>query len=226
MTRLIWDATGARLYETGVDRGVIYFPDEDGVYSDGVAWNGLTAVNQTPSGAEPTKLYADNINYVTLTSLEEFAATIEAYTYPVEFARCDGTAMPIPGVSVGQQTRQIFGFSYRTIVGNDIKGNDFGHKIHLVYGCKAAPSEKAYSSVNDSPEAATFSWELSTNPVHVNEVLKPTAIITVDSTTVPPEKFAALEAILYGRDATTEPAAPAVVARLPLPAEVLALLAA
>lgn len=225
MSKLIWDATGERRYETGVSKGVIYFPDETGEYTDGTAWNGLTAVNQAPSGAEPTKLYADNINYVTLTSLEEFAATIEAYTYPEEFGVCDGTASPIPGVAIGQQARQLFGFSYQTIVGNDVKGNDFGHKTHLIYGCKAAPSAKDYASVNDSPEAATFSWELSTNPVYVNELLKPTAIITLDSTILPAAKLQAVETILYGQDATTDPVAPAVVARMPLPAEVLTLLA-
>ena len=218
MAKIAWDAVGTRKYETGTDRGVLYIPDsQTGVYDTGVPWNGLTGVTQQPSGAEPTKLYADNIPYVTLISIEDFAATIEAYTYPDEFAEFDGSAVPIPGVSIGQQKRGTFGFSYRTLVGNDVKGNDFGYKVHLIYGCTAAPTEKAHTSVNDSPEAITLSWALATTPVPVNGSLKPTSIITVDSSVVTTAKMTALETILYGTE-LIEP-------RLPLPAEVLTILA-
>jgi hypothetical protein len=213
--KLAWDATGQRLYETGVDRGVLYIPN-NGIYDNGVAWNGLTTVTESPSGAEATALYADNIKYLNLYSAEEFGATIEAYTYPDEFLQFDGVASPEVGVNVGQQNRGTFGLSYRTLVGNDIEGQSFGYKIHLVYGATASPSEKAYGTVNDSPEAITFSWELTTVPVPVDGTdLKPTSIITIDSTKVDAGALEALEDILYGTD-LVDP-------RLPLPAEVIAL---
>ena len=199
---LVWDQTGERLYETGVDRGVLYVFD-NGAYGAGVAWNGLTNVSEKPSGAEATALYADNIKYLNLISNEEFGATIEAYTYPDEFAQCDGSASIATGVVVGQQKRKTFGFSYRTRVGNDTDGNDFGYKIHLIYGCMAAPTEKGYATVNDSPEAITFSWEITTTPIEVTGY-RPTACITIDSTKVNDSaKMTALEAMLYG---TTESA--------------------
>lgn len=215
MAVLTWDGTGERLYETGVDRGVLYIPT-NGVYDTGYAWNGLTAVTESPSGAEATPLYADNIKYLNLVSAEEFGATIEAYTYPDAFALVDGTARPSAGVSVGQQTRKTFGFSYRTRVGNDVDGADYGYKLHLVYGALAAPSEKAFATINDSPEAITFSWEVTTTPVPVTG-LKPTAIITIDSTKVSAANLQALEDALYGTAGTN--------ARLPLPDEVLAIFA-
>lgn len=196
-----WDQTGERLYETGNDRGVLYPVDENGAYTSGVAWNGLTAVNETPSGAESNPLYADNIKYVDLRSAEEFGATIEAYTYPDEFAECDGSAALKTGVYIGQQERKKFGFSYRTKLGNDVKGDNYGYKLHLVYGCTASPSEKGYQTVNDSPEAITFSWELTTTPVTVSG-FKPTSIITVDSTKVPEAFLTALENTLYGTAGT------------------------
>jgi len=214
MPALTWDDIGERFYETGVDHGVLYIPDASGVYSDGVAWNGLVTVTESPSGAEPNAQYADNIKYLNLFSAEEFAATIEAFTYPDEFAQFDGLAEPATGVLVGQQSRGSFGLSYRTKVGNDLEGDDYGYKLHLLYGCKASPSEKAYTTINDSPEAITFSWEISTTPVAVTG-LKPTSVITIDSTVVDPTELAALEAILYGAVAT-EPS-------LPLPDEVIAL---
>lgn len=213
---LVWDKTGERYYETGVKQGVLFIPT-DGVYSKGVAWNGLISVTESPSGAESTPLYADDIKYLNLLSAEEFGATIEAYTYPDEFAACDGSAELTKGVMIGQQTRQTFGLAYKTTLGNDVKGNDFGYKLHLIYGALAAPSEKGYSTINDSPEAITFSWELTTTPVNVAG-LKPTASITIDSTKVDPEKLKAFEKILYG---STEAAA-----RLPLPDEVKTLLTA
>lgn len=215
MAVLTWDGVGQRFYETGVDRGVLYIPN-NGVYDTGYAWNGLTAVTESPSGAEPTALYADNIKYLNLVSAEEFAATIEAYTYPDEFMQCDGTAQPSAGVSVAQQVRKTFGFSYRTKKGNDVDGADFGYKIHLVYGALAAPSEKAFASVNDSPEAITFSWELTTTPVPVPG-LKPTALITIDSTKVSAARLKTLEDALYGTAGTT--------ARLPMPEEVMSIFA-
>lgn len=216
MAKIVWDQTGERLYETGVKNGVLYIPTS-GVYSKGVAWNGLTAVTESPSGAEATAIYADDIKYLSLMSAEEFGATIEAYTYPEEFAECDGSAALATGVYIGQQTRKTFGLSYRTVVGNDTEGNDHGYKLHLIYGAMAAPSEKAYATINDSPEAITFSWEVTTTPVSVNG-FKPTASITIDSTKADPTKLAALEAILYG-DEETEP-------RLPLPDEIATLMAA
>lgn len=213
MSKLVWDQMGDRLYETGVSHGVLY-PQEGGAYPKGVAWNGLTAVTESPSGAEPNPLYADNIKYLTLMSAEEFGATIEAYTYPDEFAECDGSAELAKGVSVGQQKRKAFGLCYRTVLGNDTDSNDYGYKLHLIYGALAAPSEKAYATVSDSPEAITLSWEVSTTPVSVAG-FKPTSIITIDSTKVDKSKLAELEAKLYG-DVSSE-------ATLPLPDEVAAI---
>jgi hypothetical protein len=210
--RLLWDQVGERLYETGVDRGVLYLPNGVGVYDEGHAWNGLTTVTESPSGAESNPQYADNIKYLNLVSAEEFGATVEAFTYPDEFAQCDGTAEPSPGVLLGQQTRRKFGLAYRTQLGNDVDGNDFGYKLHLIYGAMAAPSEKAYGTVNDSPEALTFSWELSTTPVEVPGY-KPTASLVIDSTKVAAANLTALE------DIGTAGADP----RLPLPAEVLSI---
>jgi len=218
MSKLVWDQTGQRLYETGVKKGVLYPQGEGGTYPLGVAWNGLTAVTESPSGAEATPLYADDIKYLNLISAEEFGATIEAYTYPDEFAECDGSAELVPGVMLGQQARKAFGLSYVTTLGNDVKNNDYGYKLHIIYGALAAPSEKAYATINDSPEAITFSWEVTTTPVAVNG-FKPTASITIDSTKVNAEKLAALEAILYGGEG--EDAQP----RLPLPDEIATLMA-
>ena len=215
MSKIVWDQTGERLYETGVKQGVLYIP-ASGVYSKGVAWNGLTAVTESPSGAEATALYADDIKYLNLMSNEEFGCTIEAYTYPDEFAACDGSASLAKGVSIGQQPRKTFGLCYRTTLGNDTDGNNYGYKLHMVYGCLAAPSEKAFSTINDSPEAITFSWEVSTTPVNVAGH-KPTAHLEIDSTKADPVKLAALEKILYG-DSDTE-------ARLPLPDEIVTLMA-
>lgn len=222
MSRITWDNAGERYYETGVKMGVLYPIQTGGVYNKGVAWNGLTAVTESPSGAEATPLYADDTKYLNLMSSEEFGATIEAYTYPDEFAECDGSAALTEGVMIGQQKRKTFGLCYRTTVGNDVDGNDYGYKLHLVYGCLAAPSEKAYATINDSPEAITFSWEVSTTPVNVTG-FKPTSQITIDSTKVNKEKLTALEDILYGKDgdggSATEP-------RLPLPDEVAQLMKA
>lgn len=208
---LVWDQTGERYYETGVSKGVLYPQSVSGTYPLGVAWNGLTAVTESPSGAESTALYADDIKYLNILSTEEFAATIEAYTYPDEFAKCDGSAELMPGVSIGQQKRNPFGLSYRTMLGNDTDGNDHGYKLHIIYGALAAPSEKAFATVNDSPEAITFSWEISTTPVSVTGQ-KPTATVVIDSTKVDAAKLAALEKVLYG----SEDADP----RLPLPDEI------
>lgn len=216
MSKLVWDQTGERLYETGVRNGVLYIPTA-GVYSKGVAWNGLTAVTESPSGAEATPLYADDIKYLNLMSTEEFGATIEAYTYPDEFAECDGSAALVDGVYIGQQARKTFGLCYRTTVGNDTEGNDYGYKLHIIYGCLAAPSEKGYATINDSPEAITFSWEVTTTPVNVTGA-KPTASITIDSTKADATKLAALEAILYGGESEE--------ARLPLPDEIKTLMTA
>ena len=196
--KLVWDKTGERLYETGVDRGVL-FPITAGTYEKGVAWNGLSAVNESPSGAEANAVYADNIKYLNLMSAEEFAATIEAYMYPDEFAPCDGSAELAEGISIGQQSRQHFGLCYRTLVGNDEDGNDHGYKIHIIYDCVASPTEKAFSSVNDTPEAITFSWEVSTTPVTVNGY-KPTAHLTIDSTKVSAENLTKIENKLYGSE--------------------------
>lgn len=212
MSKIVWDNVGERLYETGVRNGVLYVQDSSGTYPKGVAWNGLTAVTESPSGAEASPMYADDIKYLNLISAEEFGATIEAYMYPDEFKECNGEATLVKGITIGQQKRKTFGFCYRTVVGNDVDGEDFGYKIHLIYGATAAPSEKAYATINDSPEAITFSWEVTTTPVTV-EGYKPTASLTIDSTQVTPEQLAAIEAILYG----TEDAE----ARLPLPSEIL-----
>lgn len=217
MSKLIWDKTGERLYETGVKQGVLYVQGESGVYPNGVAWNGLTSISESPSGAESTALYADDIKYLNLLSAEEFGCTIEAYMYPDEFTVCDGSAELTTGVYIGQQARKTFGLSYVTTLGNDVDGVAHGYKLHLIYGCLASPSEKTYSTINDSPEANTFSWEVKTTPVNVTGH-KPTASIVIDSTKVDKEKLAALEAILYG----TEEAE----ARLPLPDEVKSTLAA
>lgn len=215
MAKIKWDETGEKLYETGVKNGVLYLPDETGAYVKGVAWNGLTAVTESPSGAESTPLYADDIKYVELFSAEEFGATLECYTYPDEFAECDGSAEVAPGVIIGQQNRKTFGLCYRTTLGNDVKGNEFGYKLHLIYGAKAAPSEKSYSTINDSPEAITFSYEITTTPVNVTGH-KPTASLTINSTKVKADKLQQLEALLYGGD-SAEP-------KLPLPDEVITLL--
>lgn len=217
MAKLVWDATGQRFYETGVKQGVLYLLDETGAYSKGVAWNGLTAITESPSGAEASPMYADDVKYLNLYSAEEFGATIEAYTYPEEFAECDGSAEIAKGVSIGQQDRKTFGLCYRTTLGNDVQNNNFGYKLHFIYGAMASPSEKAYSTINDSPEAITFSWELTTTPVNV-EGFKPTASVVVDSTKVDKTKLAALEAILYGSESEE--------ARLPLPAELITLVGA
>lgn len=223
MSKLVWDKTGERTYETGVKNGVLYLKGSDGTYSNGVAWNGLTAVTESPSGAEPTPLYADDIKYLNLLSTEEFAATVEAYTYPDEFAECDGSASLTDGVIIGQQTRKQFGMCYKTTLGNDVDGNEYGYKLHMIYGCLAAPSEKAYATINDSPEAITFSWEVSTTPVNVSDH-KPTATLTIDSTKVNSSKLAALEAILYGKDTTTSGGNDGVNPRLPLPDEIATLM--
>ena len=219
MSKLVWDKTGERYYETGVKNGVLYIPTE-GVYSKGVAWNGLTAVTESPSGAEATALYADDMKYLSLYSAEEYGATIEAYTYPDEFAQCDGSGELAKGVSIGQQTRKPFGLCYKTTIGNDTDGNDYGYKLHMIYGCMASPSEKAYATINDSPDAITFSWEVTTTPVSVAG-FKPTASITIDSTKADPTKLAALEDILYGKDGE-----PGSEARLPLPDEIKTLMTA
>ena len=215
MSRLTWDNTGERLFETGVKNGVLYPIQADGKYTKGVAWNGLISVTESPSGAEATALYADDINYVNLLSNEEFGATIEAYTYPDEFAECDGSGTLAEGVLLGQQKRKVFGLCYRTTIGNDVDGNDHGYKLHLVYGCLAAPSEKAYSTINDNPDAITFSWEVTTTPVNVTG-FKPTSQITIDSTKVAEEKMTAIEALLYGSEQKE--------ASLPLPDELAAVL--
>ena len=215
MSKLVWDKTGERFYETGVNQGVLYPQGVNGTYPLGVAWNGLTAVTESPTGAEATPLYADNIKYLNLISAEEFGATIEAYTYPDEFAQCDGSAEIADGVMIGQQNRKVFGLSYKTTLGNDVDGNDHGYKLHIIYGALAAPSEKGYSTINNSPEAITFSWKVTTTPVSVTG-FKPTASITIDSTKADKTKLAALEAILYGGEENE--------ARLPLPDEVMTLM--
>lgn len=217
MAKLVWDQTGERFYETGVKNGVLYPQSTGGTYPKGVAWNGLTAVTQSPSGAEASPLYADDIKYLNLYSTEEFAATVEAYTYPDEFAECDGSAELATGVSIGQQSRKSFGMVYKTVLGNDVDNNKHGYKIHIIYGAMAAPSEKAYATINDSPEAITFSWELSTTPVSVDG-FNPTSYLEIDSTKVEATKLAALEAKLFG-DTDNE-------ATLPLPDEIKALVTA
>lgn len=217
MAKITWDDTGKRLYETGVSNGVLYpWDSASSSYKNGVPWNGLTAVTESPSGAEASPIFADNIKYLNLMSAEEFGATIEAYTYPDEFAECDGSAELVQGVKIGQQARKTFGLCYRTVLGNDAAGESYGYKLHLIYGAMASPSEKAYSTINDSPEAISFSWELSTTPVNVTG-LKPTACITIDSTTCDETKLAELEKILYGSDNGDGP-------RLPLPDEIKTLM--
>lgn len=208
---LVWDETGKKLFETGVSNVALYPQDTTGVYGAGVAWNGVTTISESPSGAEATTLWANNGKYLNLYSVEEYASSIEAYTYPDEFAECDGSAEIAKGVSIGQQTRKSFGLAYKTLIGSDTDGNDHGYKLHLVYGCKAAPSERSHATVNDSPEALSFSWEISTTPVSVTGH-KPTASVEIDSTKVDPAKLAAFEKILFGSDTAA--------ARLPLPDEV------
>lgn len=215
MSKLVWDQSGKRLYETGVDHGVLYPIQTGGVYSKGVAWNGLTAVTESPSGADVNDIYADNMKYLGLVGAEKFGATVEAYTYPDEFAECDGSVELVKGATIGQQNRKVFGMVYRTVIGNDVDGNEHGYKLHLIYGATAAPSEKAYNTINEDPEAITFSWELGTTPVNVTGH-KPTASLTIDSTKADPTKLAELEKILFG-DTETEP-------RLPLPDEIAQLL--
>ena len=214
---LKWDETGTRTYETGVKKGVLYLIDAQNKYSKGVAWQGLTSVSESPEGAEPNDLYADDIKYLSLISKETLGLTIEAYTYPDEFAECDGSAALSTGVAIGQQSRKSFGLCYRTTYGNDTVGNDYGYKLHLIYGCKASPSEKGYETINDSPDAITFSWEINTTPVSVSG-FKPTASIIIDSTKADHDNLALLESVLYGTAA--EGSTAAIDARLPLPDEV------
>ena len=215
MAKLVWDQSGDRLFETGVSNGVLYVRNSEGEYPLGVPWNGLTAVTESPSGAEATPLYADNIKYLSLMSNEEFGATIEAYTYPDEFAECDGSAELGAGVMIGQQTRKYFGLVYKTVIGNDTDGNAYGYKLHIIYGAQAAPSEKAYATINDSPEAITFSWELTTTPIEVTG-FKPTASLVIDSTKIDAASLASIEALLFGTESAE--------ASLPTPDEILALL--
>lgn len=228
MPKIVWDKVGERLYETGCDRGVLYPSKSDGTYGAGVAWNGLTGITESPSGAEVSPIYADNIKYANLVSAEEFGFTIEAYMYPDEFAACDGTVEIAPGVYAGQQARKTFGLTYRTLIGNDVDLDEHGYKLHLVYGCLASPSEKGYSTVNDSPEAATLSWEASSTPVNIDTTidgkkLKPTSILTIDSTKFKAEFMSQLEEILYGKDPTTSGGTDGVDPRLPLPDEIIKL---
>lgn len=214
MSKLVWDNTGDRQYETGVKNCVLY-PQVEGAYPKGVAWNGITAITESPSGAEANPLYADDIKYLNLISAEEFGATIEAYTYPDEFAECDGSAALAKGVMIGQQKRNAFGLAYKTTLGNDTEGNEYGYKLHIIYNALAAPSEKSYATINDSPEAITFSWEVTTTPVNVTG-MKPTASVTIDSTKADPTKLAALEAKLFGSENSE--------ASLPLPDEIATLM--
>ena len=214
MAAIVWDKVGERVYETGVDHGVLYL-QRQGEYSKGYGWNGLVSVSENPSGAEANAQYADNLKYLNLISAEEFGATIEAFTYPEEFGECDGTAQPLPGLQIGQQPRKSFGLSYRTLIGNDTDGTTYGYKIHLVYGSMATPSQKAYNTVNESPEAITFSWDVTTTAVAVDNFAH-TATVTIDSTKFAPAAMAAIEAVLYGT-AGTDP-------RLPLPDEVVEIL--
>jgi len=215
MSKLLWDSVGERLYETGVQQGVLYVRDDTGAYPMGVPWNGLIGVTESPSGGEPTPSYANNIKYLNLMSAEEFGASIEAFTYPEEFEECDGSAEGAPGVSLGQQGRTTFGLAYKTLLGNDVDNEEYGYKLHLVYGALAAPSEKSYQTINDSPEAITFSWEVTTTPVNV-EGMKPTAVVTLDSTKVNALDLATLEDMLFGAEASE--------ASLPLPDEVITIM--
>lgn len=229
--KLVWDQTGERLYETGVSQGVLYPIQTGGVYTTGVAWNGLSSITESPSGAEASAIYADNIKYLSLMSTEELGGTIEAYMAPDEFAECDGSKELAPGVYAGQQNRKKFGLAYKTLLGNDVDSNDYGYKLHLIYGCLASPSEKGYSSVNDSPEAISLSWEFTTTPVEITtqidgKTLKPTSLLTFDSTKVNAEKLAALEEILFGKDPTTSGGDDGVEPRLPLPDEVIKIMTA
>lgn len=221
--RIKWDETGERFFETGIDHGVLYPIDAEGAYSQGYGWNGLTAVNESPEGGEPTALYADNIKYLEMMSAEEWKGSIEAYMYPDAFEECDGSKSPVAGLSFGQQARRKFGMAYRTRVGNDIDGDAHGYKIHLLYGLMASPSDKGYETVNDSPDAITFSWDISSTPVAVNDNYKPLSTIVIDSTKLNPTKLAALEAVLWGTDPdeTTQTAGTA--PRLPMPAEILSM---
>jgi hypothetical protein len=216
MAALVWDKVGERLYETGVSNGVLFVRDGTGAYPKGVAWNGLTNVTEKPTGAEANPFYADNIKYLNILSVEEFEASIEAFMYPDEFAQCDGSAELIPGVKIGQQNRKVFGLAYKTVLGNDALGDAYGYKLHLVYGANAAPSEKSYGTINDSPEPMGMSWDLTTTPVAVTG-FKPTACLTIESPDVDPTKLAAFEKVLFGDTATES--------RLPLPDEVKTLLA-
>jgi len=215
--KIVWDAVSERLYETGLDRGVLY-PISNGAYPAGYAWNGLTSITETPSGAEATALYADNSKYINLLSAEDFGITIEVYTYPKEFAACDGSVAPVLGTMIGQQARTVFGLCYRTIIGNDASGNGFAYKLHMIYGCLATPSEKAFTTINDSPEAVTFSWTISTTPVATTGY-RPVSLITIDSNTANAANLAALEIILYGVAGS-----PGTAARLPLPDEIITLM--
>lgn len=228
MSKIVWDKTGERLYETGCDHGVLYPMQDGGTYNKGIAWNGLTAVTEKPSGADPSPIYADNIKYVNLIGNEEFGATIEAYMYPDEFAECDGSIEIIPGVFAGQQSRKTFGLAYRTVLGNDTDLNDYGYKLHLIYGCLASPSEKSYNTINDNPDAATLSWDVSTTPVAITtkiegKKLKPTSILTFDSTKFSEKFMTQLEDILYGKDPTTGGGQDGTEPRLPLPDEIITL---
>lgn len=230
MSKIVWDKIGERLYEVGCDHGVLYPMQAGGTYGAGVAWNGLTNVTESPSGAEASPIYADNIKYANIVSNEEFGCTIEAFMYPLEFAECDGSVEIMPGMYAGQQSRKTFGFAYRTLIGNDTELNDYGYKLHLVYGCLAAPSEKGHDTIGDSVEPSTMSWEISTTPVAINTViegkkLKPTATLTFESTKFSPEFMAKLEEVLYGKDAVTEGDAisEAVAPRLPMPDEIIAM---
>ena len=229
--KLVWDQTGERLYETGVSQGVLYPMQTGGVYATGIAWNGLSSVTESPSGAEASAIYADNIKYLSLMSAEELGGTIEAYMAPDEFAECDGSRELAPGVYAGQQNRKKFGLAYKTLLGNDVESNDYGYKLHLIYGCLASPSEKGYSSVNDSPDALTLSWEFNTTPVEISTLidgkkLRPTSILTLDSTKIKANKLAALEDVLYGKDPTTSGGSDGIEPRLPLPDEVIRILTA
>lgn len=225
MAKLEWDLIGNRFYETGLDRGVLYVRDSSGTYPLGVPWNGLISVSENPSGADPNPQYADNVKYLNLVSREEFGATIEAFTYPNAFAECDGSKEVKTGVMFGQQPRKIFGLSYRTLIGNDSKGEDYGYKIHLIYGALATPSEKGYNTVNETPEAMTFSWEITTTPVDVED-FKPTAMLVIETTLTNGDQIAALEQALYGVDASAEPVVAEVIPHLPLPDEVIEIMAA